>query len=333
MTKQSEQRELYEKLKLKTEHPFMKRYVSMGIKEGFFSDSVGALGRMHDTLVQAAYPELIGRNIITVMPTSETMERFPLDADAVAYRYSEGTIARLSGKKNTLVDIYTNVLSQASEEWTREFLEDATWNVLDSMVQKVGRALGIQETQDVIALYGAVEDADLAGGAPINGGNAVLSWGGLLALHDAVRCENWRPTVLAVNETQLHQLLNDDKFVHAQYLPSGATDIEQGIIGSVLGMQVQASTLVPNGTVYAIDTRVASAMLLRRDITVEDWEDIKTGKYGVRRLRGLVRGFCGSNAVAKMVNIQNYLDVRLDMLRDSHNPLFLFLRKNSGWSG
>jgi HK97 family phage major capsid protein len=307
MAKPNEQREVYEKLKLKTEHPFLKRYVQMGIKEGLFSDAIGALGRMHDTLVQAAFPELIGRNIITVMPTTETMERFPLDVDAVAYRYAEGSVTRLSGKKNSTVDIYTNVLSESSEEWTREFLEDATWNVMDNMVQKVGRALGLQETNDIIALYGAVADADLAGGAPINGGNAVLSWAGLLQLHNAVRGENWRPTVLAVNETQLHQLLNDDKFVHAQYLPSSETDIEQGSIGSVLGMRVQASTMVPNGTAYAIDTRVASAMLLRRDITVEDWEDVKTGKYGVRATTRFGMGILRSAAVAKMTNIKTTL--------------------------
>lgn len=307
MAKPNEQREVYEKLKLKTEHPFLKRYVQMGIKEGLFSDAIGALGRMHDTLVQAAFPELIGRNIITVMPTTETMERFPLDVDAVAYRYAEGSVTRLSGKKNSTVDIRTNVLSESSEEWTREFLEDATWNVMDNMVQKVGRALGLQETNDIIALYGAVADADLAGGAPINGGNAVLSWAVLLQLHNAVRGENWRPTVLAVNETQLHQLLNDDKFVHAQYLPSSETDIEQGSIGSVLGMRVQASTMVPNGTAYAIDTHVASAMLLRRDITVEDWEDVKTGKYGVRATTRFGIGILRSAAVAKMTNIKTTL--------------------------
>jgi HK97 family phage major capsid protein len=307
MAKPCDQREVYEKLEQKTEHPFVKRYVVMGIKEGFFSDMTGALGRMHDTLVQAAFPELIGRNIINVMPTSETMERFPLDSGAVAYRYSEGSIARLSGEKNTTVDIYTNVLAQSSEEWTREFLEDATWNVMDNMVQKVGRALGIQETKDILDLYGEIEDEDLAGKAPINGGDAPLSWSGLLKLHDAVRGENWRPTVLAVSETQLHQLLNDDKFVHAQYLPSSETDIEQGSIGSVLGMQVQASTLVPNGTAYAIDTRVASAMLLRRDITVEDWEDIKTGKYGVRATTRFGAGVLRSTAVAKMTNIKTTL--------------------------
>jgi hypothetical protein len=140
-------------------HPFLKRYCEVGVKEGLFSDSVSALGRLHDTLVQAAYPEMIGRNIITVRPTTEAMERFPLDEKAVAYRYAEGVAARLSGKKNSTVDVYTNVLSEASEEWTREFLEDATWNVMDSMVEKVGRALGEEETNTIVALYGAVADA------------------------------------------------------------------------------------------------------------------------------------------------------------------------------
>ena len=288
-------------------HPFLKRYCEVGIREGLFSDSVSALGRLHDTLVQAAYPEMIGRDIITVMPTTEPMERFPLDEKAVAYRYAEGAATRLSGHKNGIVDVYTNVLAESSEEWTREFLEDATWNVMNSMVEKVGRALGEEETNRIIALYGAVADADLAGEDAVDQDGAALDWAGVVDLHNALRAENWKPTVLAVNETQLHQLLNDDKFIHAQYLPSGQTNLDQATVASVLGMRVQASTIVPNGTAYALDTRVASVMLLRRDVTVEDWEDIKNGKYGVRATTRFGIGVLRSSAIAKMTNIATTL--------------------------
>ncbi|MCW4006166.1 MAG: phage major capsid protein [Candidatus Bathyarchaeota archaeon] len=288
-------------------HPFLKRYCEVGVKEGLFSDSIGALGRLHDTLVQAAYPEMIGRSIITVMPTTEAMERFPLDEKAVAYRYAEGAATRLSGKKNTVADVYTSSLAESSEEWTREFLEDATWNVMDVMVDKVGRALGEEETDQILDLYGAVADADLAGGAPIDKGGAFLDWNGAVKLHNAVRSENWKPTVLAVNEVQLHQLLSDDKFINAQYLPAEQTNIEQGSIGNILGMQIHASNLVPNGTAYVVDTRVAAVMLLRRDITVEDWEDIKNGKYGVRATTRFGLGILRSNAIAKMTNIATTL--------------------------
>ena len=308
MQRDGEFKEHIENLRHKTSvHPFLKRYCEVGVREGLFSDAVSALGRLHDTLVQAAYPEMIGRNIITVRPTTEAMERFPLDEKAVAYRYAEGAATRLSGKKNSTVDVYTNVLSEASEEWTREFLEDATWNVMDSMVEKVGRVLGEEETNKIVALYGAIADADLAGGAPINQGGAAMNWNGLVKLHNAVRGENWRPTVLAVNEVQLHQLLTDDKFIHAQYLPAGQTDLEQGTVTSVLGMRVQASTLVPNGVAYALDTRLSSVMLLRRDIAVEDWEDIKNGKYGVRATTRFGVGILRSKAIAKMTNISNML--------------------------
>ena len=304
MEKPNDQRELYEKLKTKAEHPFLKRYAAMGVKEGFFSDMAGALGRMHDTLVDAAWPELIGRNIITVMPTQETMERFPLDAGAVGYRYAEGAVTRVSAKKPTTVDIYTNQLAEASDEWTREYLEDATWNVMSKAVDNVGMALGQHETETILALYSAVLAADLATGAELAGGGAVASWASLLSLHEAVRREHWRPNVLAVNEMQLHQLLSDDKFVKSVYLPSSETDIAQGTIGSVLGMKVQSSTLVPNGTMYAIDTRVASVMLLRRDVTVEDWEDVKTGKYGVRGTTRFGAGILRSKAIARMTNVK-----------------------------
>ncbi|MCW4048041.1 MAG: phage major capsid protein [Candidatus Bathyarchaeota archaeon] len=307
MKAQSEQRLVYERLKEKTEHPFLKRYLQVGIKEGLFSDSVGALGRMHDTLVQAAYPELIGREIIKVKPTSEALERFPLDAKAIAYVYAEGSVARLSGNKYSTVDIATNVLADASEEWTREFVEDATWNVMDNMVEKVGLALGELETQKILDLYGAIAAEDLAGGGALSGGGTALNWQGLLKLHNAVRGENWRPNVLVLHETQLHQLLNDDKFVNAQYLPSGETDVDRGFVTSVLGMKVHASTLVPNGTAYAIDTRVAAVMLLRRDVTVEDWENPQTGKYGVRATTRFGLGVLRSKAVAKMTNIATTL--------------------------
>lgn len=304
MAKPGDQREVYEKIKQKVDHPFLKRYVQMGIKENFFSDMANALGMMHDTMIDAAWPELISRNIITVMPTTEPMERFPLDGGAVGYRYAEGSVTRLSSKKPSTVDIYTNQLAEASDQWTREYLEDATWNVMNRAIGNVGRALGQNETEAILALYAAVQAGDLATGAELAGGGAVASWTSLLSLHEAVRRENWRPNLLVVNEMQLHQLLNDDKFVKSVYLPSSETDIAQGTIGNVLGMTVQSSTLVPNGTMYAIDTRVASIMLLRRDITIEDWEDIQTGRYGVRGTTRFGAGILRSKAIARMTNIK-----------------------------
>ena len=40
-------------------------------------------------------------------------------------------------------------------------------------------------------------------------------------------------------------------------------------------MDMQSSSLVSNGIAYAIDPFTAGIMLLRRDVTVEDWSDPK----------------------------------------------------------
>src|SRR4030042_5101420 len=121
MQKDGDFKEHIENLRHKANvHPFLKRYCEVGVREGLFSDAVSAIGRLQDTLVQAAYPEMIGRGVITVRPTTETMERFPLDEKAGGYPYAEGAATRLSGQKNTTADAYTNVLAEASEEWTRE---------------------------------------------------------------------------------------------------------------------------------------------------------------------------------------------------------------------
>jgi hypothetical protein len=301
-------REIYETLKQKIpSHPFLKQYAEVGVKEALFSDSANALGMMHDTLVNAAWPELIGRNIINVLPTSNAMERFPLDGGCVAYKYAQGAMTRLSSKKPSTVDIYNDTLADASDAWDKEFVEDATWNVMNQMVGNVGRALGVNETTDILALYAGIASGDLATGAELAGVGAVMSWTQLLSLRYAVRTGNWRPNKLVLSEMQVHQLLNDDKFVKSVYLPSSATDIEQGIIGTVLGMQIQSSTLVPNGTAYAIDTNVASVMLLRRDAAIEDWYDVEDGQYGVRGTTRYGLGILRANAVARMTNVKQTL--------------------------
>jgi hypothetical protein len=40
-----------------TVHPFLKRYLDMGVREGLFSDAASALGRLHDTLASCLIPD------------------------------------------------------------------------------------------------------------------------------------------------------------------------------------------------------------------------------------------------------------------------------------
>jgi hypothetical protein len=72
-------------------------------------------------------------------------------------------------------------------------------------------------------------------------------------------------------------------------------------------MDVLPSSLVTNGTAYMVDTRVAAVMLLRRDITIEDWVDVKNGKYGVRATTRFGLGVLRADAVARITGIKTTL--------------------------
>ena len=77
--KDPEMKKHYEKVIGKAEkNKFFKKFTNLGVKEGLFSDVLGAVGRIHDMIVEAAYPNLISRDIITVIPTKESVERLSL---------------------------------------------------------------------------------------------------------------------------------------------------------------------------------------------------------------------------------------------------------------
>ena len=73
-----------------------------------------------------------------------------------------------------------------------------------------------------------------------------------------------------------------------------------------MGLIVYSSTLVPNGTAYAIDVRVAGVMLIRRDVSVEDWNDPVEGQYGVKATTRFGAGILRSNAITKIQH-KNYI--------------------------
>jgi hypothetical protein len=87
----------------------------------------GALGKMYDALVEAAYPEFIGRNIINVKPTTEAVKRFPLAASGTAYLYGE--IDR-SGFQRAIVKFEFILLEYIIRR--RENEENIFWNNADS---------------------------------------------------------------------------------------------------------------------------------------------------------------------------------------------------------
>ena len=295
--------EVKEMLVRVSRNPFYQRYVKKGIEEGLFTDAAQAIGRMHDEVVESAKPRLIGREVIWVRPTKEALERFPKAKKGKAYVMAESGKVYVVGERYDKIDVSTNIVIKASAEWTQEFLEDATWNVMDRQVAECGRSVAENETERVLSLYGAIADADLAGGAVLAGGGTAMDWAKVTSLWDAIVNEDFSPKVLVLHPRQVTQLWRDDKFINSLYWGEGV-DVRRGVLAETyLGMRIVSSTKCTNGVAYAIDTDVAAVMLVRRDIQTQDYEDPKNGVYGVVASERIGLGVLQSKGVAKMTNV------------------------------
>ena len=140
------QKEIEQSAQRAAGNAFVNQYCKLGMKEGLFSDMAGALGAMHDIVVEAAKPNLIARQIIDTRPTTEALERFTKAKKSTAYVAAEGGIVRISGERYESVDIQTNIIVKDGVEWTREFAEDARWNVMNRELEELGRSVAEQET-------------------------------------------------------------------------------------------------------------------------------------------------------------------------------------------
>jgi len=297
-----------QQVKLAHKNPFTMAYLKAGLKEGILSDTASALGAMHDTVVNAAKPNLIGREIMDVRTTTEALERFPRAKKSVAYVAGEGGTLRVHGERYDTVDVQTNIIIKDGAEWTREFAEDAKWNALNRQLEELGRSLAEKETEKVLALYAAIATADLATGGVLAGGGSALSWSGIVKFWDAVENEDFPSAdTLILHPKQASQLFTATEFINSQYLPSSGVELTRGLVGQALTMRIFKSSKCTNGVAHAVNKQIASVMLIRRDITVEDYQDPKNNIFGLVASERVGLAVLRSKAVARMTNISTSL--------------------------
>ncbi len=277
---------------------FTTRYCSSLMKEGMLSDMAGALGRMHDVVIEAAQPTLVGREMIWVLPTDQPLVRFPKAKLAKAKQTAEFAETWFYPEKSETTDVQATVEIRAGGEWSKKYVEDANWNVMERQAQEVGRAIGELETEKILNLYTGISAGDLAGGAELSG-TGTLNWAGVVSFWNVIRKENFSAKALVIHPEQAADLWQDDKFIHSFYFGK-EVDVRRGLLGETyLGMKVLVSTKATNGTVIAVDTDVAATLLLRRDILTEPFENPREDRYGIIASERIGLGTLRTKAVAR----------------------------------
>ncbi|MEM4165309.1 MAG: hypothetical protein QXJ86_05655 [Nitrososphaerales archaeon] len=285
-------------------NPFFQR-VSELFPQGYLtitSPMAGALGRVHDTVIEAAQPELIGRNLLQVLRVSDSLIRFPKAKKAKAYETAELASVWFTGEKIETQDVKADIEVRAGADWTRKFLEDASWNVLERESAEVGRAIGLLETERIVKLFTSIPSSDLAGGGEISAQTSgTLSYADIVKARRAVKAERFKPDCLLVSANKEGDLWMDDKFIHNFYYGS-QQDKQRGILGTFLNLEVivDNSGATPDNKAFVIDRSTAAVMILRRDIMVQSFDDEKSDSHGVVASERIGLGVLRSRAVARI---------------------------------
>ena len=273
-------------------------FFDLVLREGITSDIAGALGRMHDVVVEAAKPALVSREIIKVMHVQDALVRFPRAKVAYAYKVGERAEYFLTGEKYDTIDVKADTEIKAGVAYTKRFYEDASWDVLGRQTQEIGRAIGELETKTVydylVAQAGTTDTGD---------GDGALEWAEIVKIWNDVKKVNWTPMVMALHPDNYADLWLDDKFTHQFYFGSQA-DLNRGILGhSPLGMKIAVSSKCTADTVIINDVDISSVLLVRRDITTEPYEDPRKDLYGIVASERIGLGVLRSEAIGKLTSV------------------------------
>lgn len=267
------------------------------LKEGILSDIAGALGKMHDVVVEAAKPNLIGRELVTVMPTTEALVRFPKAKLSKAYKAAEYATTFFVGEKYETQDIKCDIEIRAGAEYSKKFFEDASWPVLERQTAEVGRAVADLETKMIYDFLLAN-----AGTTTTGDSDGDFEWAELVKLWNELKKINWNPDVIALHPDEVADCWTQDQFIHGFYFGEGV-DVRRGVLGDLyLGMNVLSSSKCTAATVIALEKAFAM-LLVRRELITEPFENPKEDRYGIVASERIGLGITRATAVGKMTSI------------------------------
>lgn len=240
-------------------------FKKMTFREALMSGNEGATAKLLSTVWESAYPNLIGRQAVQVMTGETPSIRVPIASKAVAYQVGEGGVAPQTAEKYTYTEIVAR-LWECIPVVSRTLVEDCMWDVLERQWAEAGRAMAEAETNEV--LLGLISDAGATNAVGTADTIKLLDIAkaiGEITVHDRT------PDTVVLHPTDYAQLIQDTAISYVMYF--GGQVAQTGIIPRILGCNVLVSSKQTHATCTVLDSKHAAVLYVRRDITVEDYED------------------------------------------------------------
>ncbi len=278
--------------------------IEMGYLRGqTVGDSVGAqaLSQVFATLeifnaVVRGYTRYMDDSFVKKYTTENVVFKVP----KTEYQELAGPISsgQLPHTEKTIDYATVDLSSPESEKggkvtWTRALLEDITFDVQAEMAEGLGYSIAYMMMKDIltevrqtttslgVTVYqgglAAVQPSQMPKGAVIQINNPIL-WTDFLAVVAAVDTGVQQtdgsfktygpPDYVLVSPDIYWQLLNIIQMTNVLY--EGSTDpIQKGAIKLALGCTILKQSVLPSGTIYALNSQKAIALVTRRTLKIE----------------------------------------------------------------
>jgi len=265
------------------------------LAELLLSDVSQATAKVLDVVWEAAKPNLIGRELAVVVAQDLPSLKVPRAKLSKAYEIAEGAEIPVGTEDYDSVTL-TPKKYGVRPLISKEMIEDAEWDVIEYQLAEAGRAMADLETEKIISEM--ISDA---------GNSVAAGTGGTLAYADVVNIlkecltDDFAPDTLAIHPSEFADLLKDSAIQKAMDW-GGPAVAPTGRIANLLGMRVLVSTKVTSGTALVIDSKHAGVLFIRRDVTVEEYEDPVKDLAGVAVTARWIYDTLRPNAIGKVTN-------------------------------
>ncbi|MGB9660362.1 MAG: phage major capsid protein [Nitrososphaerales archaeon] len=272
------------------------KFIQYWKKHTLQQSDAGAIGEVSRVIVEAAYPELIGREMCWIVETTENKVRFPKVKRGKAQARIVGGTGQVEiiPERMEFQDIEADTEIISPIAYTDSYLEDAAWPAVRRATEEAGRCVAEKETELIVEKFDGISDSDLANVITLSN---PMTASNLTDIITSVRKEDFKPDKVFMNPVQFGELKKDSNFID-DLRWGESLDKERGEMARMIdGTRIFTSTKITN--VYAIDSRWACGLVIRRDLIIEPFDKRDQLVSGVIASSRIGIGILRTKAVAK----------------------------------
>jgi hypothetical protein len=229
------------------QNPFF-RVVAKHLKEAKLdATDITALGKVYETVLEGLEPA-VTRELALTIETDKKSVQFEINSGATAGSMSGGEFPS-TGATTTEVTVEADRIKGVAPCWTREYLEDAVWEVLAWQVKEATKAIEKEVMDYMLSTYisSCVTNSYVTTGA--GDGFSFTDFASLIA---SLESRDAHPDVVICHPENYAELLKDDKFISSLYAGDDKV-MRSGVVKTTFGVTVIRSSRMPKGLVLALE--------------------------------------------------------------------------------